>query len=112
MTFRDWVEFLVQIVLLAGAVTVPIAALGALRGDARWLTRREWKVAEENQAQRLAEVILKPLDDIAKRIAAMADIQNQTLRGQVRQEEINKSIGRSLDEIRDDVRDLRGRVRG
>lgn len=69
-------------------------------------------MAEENQAQRLAEVILKPLDDIAKRIAAMADIQNQTLRGQVRQEEINKSIGRSLDEIRDDVRDLRGRVRG
>lgn len=112
MSVRDWVEFLVQLLALAAAVTVPIAALAALRGDVRWVTRREWLVSEENQAQRLAEVILKPLGDIAERFEAMAAIQNKTLQGQVRQEEINKSIGRSLDDIRDDLKELRARVRG
>ena len=107
MTFRDWVGFFGQLILLGGAVAVPVAALAALRGDERWVTRKEWKVAEEHQAQRLAEVIMAPLKDIAHRMEAVAHAQGKMAEGQVRQEEINRAIGRSLDELRDDLQEIK-----
>ncbi len=104
---RNWLEFAVQLVGLGAALTIPLAALAALRGDARWLTRKEWEVSEKNQAQRLAEVVIGPLEKIARQMEAISVVQAKTLEGQVRQEEINKSIGRSLDDLRDDIKDLK-----
>lgn len=62
-------------------------------------------MAQKSQAERLAEVVVAPLKRIAERLDALAQAWT-------RQEEINRSIGRSLDQLREELQDARKRNGG
>lgn len=115
MSVRDWVEFAVELVLLAGAVAAPVWLLIEMRGRRVWVTReewreawnpddwvsrREWEMHERAQGERLAEVILEPLHRIAKRLEELTGAQ-------ARSEERDKAFGRSLDELREQIKEHR-----
>lgn len=100
MTAAEWVSFAVQLLTLAAALALPLWALIEIRGRRVFVTREEWEMHERNQAERIAEVVVRPLEKIAERMDAIAHAQT-------RQEEVNRSIGRSLDDIREQVRELR-----
>jgi len=111
---KEWLEVLGRMIEMGAAVTVPLWALFEIRGRKIWLTRdewrqfkpseyvsrREWEMAQKSQAERLAEVVVAPLKKIAERLDALAQAWT-------RQEEINRSIGRSLDQLREELQDAR-----
>lgn len=115
----DLISLAAQLTGLLIAVGGILWLIAAHQGDKRWVTRqerekedwvsrKEYAAHESAQALRLAEVVVEPMRAMADEMKTMAITQQKTLEGQVRQEEINKSIGRSLDDLRDAIHELRG----
>jgi len=104
---RDWVDFIAKLIVLAGAIAFPIWVLIEMRGRRIWVsksefkpdlfvTRQEWKMQQQAQAERLAEVFLEPLHKIVGRLDRLAEAH-------ARSEERDKAFGRSLDDLRDRI---------
>ena len=94
------IDFAGQVVALGAAVAIPVWALIELRARNLFVTRKEYDEDRLAEEKRTTELLIKPLTRIADRMDALATTQ-------ARHEEANRGIGRSLDNLRDDLRELR-----
>jgi hypothetical protein len=83
----DYLALALQIAGLVGIVAVPIGAIGLIRGDIRWVTRREWKAAEAARQDLLVAEIVKPLERMVMQMDAMARAQVSIAEQLTRQDE-------------------------
>lgn len=119
MSARDWLDVAGAIVALGAAVAIPIWILIEFRGNRIWarvedcnpekfVTRDEWEASVASQAQRIAEVIIAPLQRITDRLDT---IGIQMAATQARQDMINQAIKEELGYFRDDIKSLRRAIK-
>ena len=103
----EWLALALQIAGLIGIVAVPIGAIGLIRGDIRWVTRREWKAAEAARQDLLVAEIVKPLERMVTQMDAMARAQVGIAEQLTRQDERQGALTGKVEELRQDIRDAK-----
>ena len=97
---RGAVDYFMQGAALAVIVAVPIWALIELRARSLFVTRQEWHESRANEAEKYASLVVAPLQDVTERLTEIA-VEQATLA------EAHRGVKRSLDDLRDEIRQMR-----